>query len=461
MAGLLQLARSSSEREDSEEELIADGAAPIARPDPKRALAAGLLCLGLCAGAALVAGGRAGPVGRAAASEAVFLATLPVAASTCSDETDDCSVTKCCATPGFQCYRKDAKYAGCKGFCIPGNGSDWACDEIGVRAPMPSNGVAKCSWAGESCSAGTHCCNDANMKCYTKDQYFASCHFNPQDGWDNKEIGLFRGWDQITPGAAKGLEAGTSLYCLTVQSPPQPKSENRAATDDGALLAAVQSQGLGIYACDEFDVFQGGVAQKAEWQSISNTDIFIQVWDQVFKAGKFWHHDWTVKVDPDAVFFPDRLRSHLVKLAPPKGEMIYIKNTDFKFGFMGSLEIFSEKAMEEFHTNGHLCTEHIGHTGGEDFYIMTCMDALGVGSMQDVEVLDDKYTSSAYLDLKDVSPCKNGWTAAFHPYKDWAAWGACHTAATDTANAWLAAHAPAAPGAPGAAAPAAPAAVVA
>lgn len=102
---------------------------------------------------------------------------------------------------------------------------------------------------------------------------------------------------------------------------------------------------------------------------------------------------------------PDRLKLHISQMNPPKEKPIYFKNCDFKFGFMGSLEILSEKALEMFFESGDQCTDKIGHDGGEDFYMMTCMDALGVYSMQDVELLSDKYTTGEHLILDEVTFC--------------------------------------------------------
>jgi len=274
------------------------------------------------------------------------------------------------------------------------------------------------------------------MKCFQKDGYFAGCKFKAPEDWNGAEIGQYRGWDQIAEPVAAEDAQGSSLYCFVVVSPPREATDNTPAIDDQALVDVMERDGWGIFFCDEHSVFQGKPAPKsddadAEWISVANTDIFIEIWDQVKSEGKFWDKDWTVKVDCDAVFFPDRLKQHIEKLNAPKDTPIYLKNCDFKFGFMGSLEIFSEKAMEAFFDKGYQCTDKIGHSGGEDFYMMTCMDALGVFSMQDTELLSDKYTSDETLILDDVSHCADGWKVAFHPYKDPDTLSRCHQAAVE------------------------------
>jgi hypothetical protein len=269
------------------------------------------------------------------------------------------------------------------------------------------------------------------MKCFQKDGYFAGCKFKADKKWVGTELGQYRGWNQVAEGVAPEDAAGTALYCFVVVSPPREATDNTPAIDDQSLVDAMERDGWGIFLCDEHSIFYGKPAPKAEWISVANTDIFIEVWNQVKDEGKFWDKDWTVKVDCDAVFFPERLKQHIQKMSPPKDLAIYFKNCDFKFGFMGSLEIFSEKAMELFFDKGYQCTDKIGHTGGEDFYMMTCMDALGVFSMQDTMLLNDKYTTTEDLILDNIDHCHDGWTVAFHPYKDPDTLTACWQAANE------------------------------
>jgi len=258
------------------------------------------------------------------------------------------------------------------------------------------------------------------MKCFQKDSYFGGCKFKPVDDWDNTQLGEFRGWGQITnPGQPA---QGSRLLCIVVQSP-----NNRVKED--LLIAKASEMGIGIFGCDEHSIYQGAVAAKTAWKSISNTDIFINVWNQVKAEGKYLSTDFTLKADPDCVFFASRIKMHLEKLQVPKDEPVYLKNCDFKFRFQGSLEIFSTQAMEQYYKYGDECAAKIGHLGGEDFYIMTCMDAIGVGAMEDDTILYDKYATGEHLILDDVSHCASGWTAAFHPFRTVDVWQDCANAA--------------------------------
>merc|ERR1740138_1794773 len=42
-----------------------------------------------------------------------------------------------------------------------------------------------------------------------------------------------------------------------------------------------------------------------------NTEIFVRVWRKIIADRRFEKHAWTVKVDTDTVFFPERLREFL------------------------------------------------------------------------------------------------------------------------------------------------------
>jgi len=160
----------------------------------------------------------------------------------------------------------------------------------------------------------------------------------------------------------------------------------------------------------------------------------------VKQEGKFWNNDWTIKADPDCVFFGNRISMHLEKMNVGKYDAVYIKNCDFKFRFQGSLEIFSEKAMETYFEYAGMCSDKIGHEGGEDFYIMTCMDAMGVHAIEDDDILYDKYATGEHLILDDVSSCNNGWTAAFHPFRTLEVWNNCAAAAQQAEAAYAADH---------------------
>jgi hypothetical protein len=200
-------------------------------------------------------------------------------------------------------------------------------------------------------------------------------------------------------------------------------------------MEAQRARGFGIFSCDGSALYDAPVARKAAWGSFANTDEFIQIWDRVRNEGVYANHDWVVKVDPDAVLIPSRLRARVAELRVPSGRAVYLQNCDFKFHFMGALEIMTKEALEMYFMNKGNCSKYLGHEGGEDFWMKSCLNAIGVSYMTDFTLLNDKYTlgtpecraaGNCKYDVRDVSPCASPVSVAFHPYKDIDVWIQCH-----------------------------------
>merc|ERR1739844_823594 len=120
--------------------------------------------------------------------------------------------------------------------------------------------------------------------------------------------------------------------------------------------------------------------------SVVNTAVFLKVMDYVKEDGLYLKYDWTIKVDADCVFLPDRLRSHLWALRPPANVPMYVKNNNLEglgnSGFLGAIEVFSREAMKRF------------------------------------------------MDNYDTATCANGGYAAYHPIKYPSHWERCWLIAT-------------------------------
>jgi len=150
-----------------------------------------------------------------------------------------------------------------------------------------------------------------------------------------------------------------------------------------------------------------------------NTWIFMQAWKVVHKETTAIQHDWTVKVDPDAVFFPERLRFHVADHTPAGGgASLYFMNCNREFGgqhtgakLFGSLEVFSRKALKAYMTGAGKCEEELDWKGwGEDYFMSHCMDHLGVGRVEDFGMLSDKRCW--------WTECTDTWKVSFHDFKD-------------------------------------------
>jgi len=214
-----------------------------------------------------------------------------------------------------------------------------------------------------------------------------------------------------------------SLFCFSVM---------RA---DGYELSLVRNQlnkGVSIFQCDAWAVYSDTAtwltpgppvkimttligtsleAPEGQIEHILNTDIFIQAFAKVREHKHYNQQDWIVKIDPDAVFLPDRLRTHLQAAAPERGSNLYFWNCPASFKLFGAVEVFSKQAMDLFFDNLDRCkTEFPWQEWGEDLFLRRCMDLLGVEHKEDFGLLTDAYCG------EQPYPCDSG-KVAFHPFK--------------------------------------------
>lgn len=328
---------------------------------------------------------------------------------------------------GVMCVRQDApKPVFSPGMPRPGT--------LNVLKPnaVPHLPALGCALVGEDCSK-SKCCRNSDRTCFSKDQYYATCRTSCDPGdnktdtkdWSCEKLG---GAVQIpvinsVPPGEPGI-AGTSMFCITVVMPDSAEVP---------LAAYQQNHKVGVFACEEAWWINGVQAPwHAEGESIPNANVFAEIWRQVQYDGRYRNYDWTVKVDPDTVFFPDRLRQHLRLIRPPAHTALYLKNCDFKFGFLGSLEILSTMAVDAYLQGQDDCAHHIQLKGGEDYYLKRCMDSIGVGNMEDKSLLNDRYNFEKYpgkLLVNSTEDCQDGWAVAFHPHKYLKEWTNCHSAA--------------------------------
>jgi len=159
-------------------------------------------------------------------------------------------------------------------------------------------------------------------------------------------------------------------------------------------------------------------------EGILNTRIFMQAWRQVDETGIFRQHDWTIKVDPDAVFLPGRLRNDLAEIAPAStSPNLYLVNCKISFGLFGAVEVFSRVALEKYIAGTERCKNELDwKMMGEDLWMRKCFDVLGVQHEDDFRLLSDGYCSDA------PSPCQSG-KVTFHPFKSALSYLQCYTEA--------------------------------
>jgi len=369
-------------------------------------------------------------------------------ASTCAKGGENCVHAQCCRGRGLQCYEKEGGWGMCKAGCFPGapDTTDvdphfWSCRKIGGRTPgkvpkalsnlKPPNWVdSKCSAGPDDCSK-TRCCKEEGMQCFQKNLYWASCKFHCSEGVDPT------GTDK-EPWSCKALGPRTpkpwgfpSMFCFSVMR------------DTGYEVDLVKTQlaaGAGIFACDEAAIlcdhafsldgleavtFQGASVGVSKDNTAANTELFINVWNAVKDDGRVQKLDWTVKVDPDAVLLPDRLRNHL---APHRDANTYIVNCDkpmMKPMMFGALEALSKKAMETYYAGRDRCQQDLDwRDWGEDYFLGNCLQHLGVKPVHDYSIYSDGVCTG--LDCNDKR------AAAFHPLKTADTWLKCFNEATAT-----------------------------
>mmetsp|Transcript_27540 Transcript_27540/g.77900 ORF Transcript_27540/g.77900 Transcript_27540/m.77900 type:complete len:701 (+) Transcript_27540:1-2103(+) len=217
-----------------------------------------------------------------------------------------------------------------------------------------------------------------------------------------------------------------SLFCFSLVLP---------SGYERGLLAMQFRENASIFACDDFAVYSSQVIPigKGVWTSVVdsdlkckyggefktalNTDIFIAVWNKVFKDGQFAHHQWSIKVDPDTVFFPWRLRAAL-EHHPEGSKGVYLNNC--KYGLHGPLEVFSRKALLAWRDGKDHCVKHFNEqckgpcSWGEDMFIDQCLcKVLGVKRDDDFRLLTEDHCDPP----QGWKNCERRESASFHPFK--------------------------------------------
>jgi len=209
----------------------------------------------------------------------------------------------------------------------------------------------------------------------------------------------------------------------------------RTSTFELSLARQQFSTKVSVFACDESIVFSDGEKEQelgrnyhnipvttvlmngrkrpAEAGLWPNTDDFLQIWSYLHQDGRILNHDWTAKVDPAAVFFPDRLRGILKSYTHKTGWSLYVANCNTKGapGLSSPLETFSKAALQTFFRDIKKCRASFPTQGlAENVFTMKCMDMLGVGHVYAENLLSDSRCTFA--------PCNDGMKAAYYKFSD-------------------------------------------
>jgi hypothetical protein len=201
---------------------------------------------------------------------------------------------------------------------------------------------------------------------------------------------------------------------------------------------------LGIYLCDDTAVISFGKVLigkrgaksvytlptpavpvgRSKDNTAGNALQFMKMWETVKGDGRYGRYDWTVKVDPDAVLVPDRLRRHLVAAGGSNAGSKYIKNCGKFNTLFGSIEVVSRQGLDEYNQNVQTkCVNSLAWKDwGEDVFMTGCFEKIGVGYSIDFTIVQDGVCGGVW--------CGNVAAAAFHPFKSVGAWESCWHQAT-------------------------------
>eukprot|EP00446_Apocalathium_sp_SHHI-4_P021112 CAMPEP_0177268548 /NCGR_PEP_ID=MMETSP0367-20130122/63871_1 /TAXON_ID=447022 ORGANISM="Scrippsiella hangoei-like, Strain SHHI-4" /NCGR_SAMPLE_ID=MMETSP0367 /ASSEMBLY_ACC=CAM_ASM_000362 /LENGTH=599 /DNA_ID=CAMNT_0018724181 /DNA_START=44 /DNA_END=1844 /DNA_ORIENTATION=+ len=348
----------------------------------------------------------------------------------CAKGAENCAKAQCCKEKGLQCYSKEGDSAFCRASCSQGDHS-WSCNALGNRTRDDSTAAG--SWPGDNCGWTTRC-NLPDMSCFVKNEYFATCKASCSPGevdtadssqhWACQKLGLRAeaGFASAQPGQRI---LGLSLFCILVTS----------SRDDAALVEYQRNNTFGAFRCDGTHVVRlksdSRKLPEGTDTSLSNApaSAFMDMWADLRDQGEYLKYDWVAKVHADTVWFPSRLKRHLMAMRVPAGTKVFVESSGAKLGFEASFEVATSSAFSEYLKHEDLCALHIDKSQAENVFLTSCLLALGIDYIKDITILDSRYNWDSGYEINDVAFCTNGLRPAFHPVKSPDLWETCHTTA--------------------------------
>mmetsp|Transcript_122014 Transcript_122014/g.340166 ORF Transcript_122014/g.340166 Transcript_122014/m.340166 type:complete len:454 (+) Transcript_122014:52-1413(+) len=229
--------------------------------------------------------------------------------------------------------------------------------------------------------------------------------------------------------------SSSSMFCFSLMMPNDLERE---------LVRWQYQQKVSIFACDEAAVLSNKTldfgsssfsvtlvdqefgcrpGDGADWSF--NAWLFIAIWRAVIQHGAWQNHDWTVKVDPDAVFFPERLRFILQR---QQGSPFL---TNCRVGVHGPVQVLSRVAVatlaEDYATSWdgmspkRCMTEvHLLEYGNctRDTFLDVCLMQVLMSTRKESmrRVIDGHLSCQSACDCEEWVRC-NSDKASFHPHK--------------------------------------------
>jgi len=128
------------------------------------------------------------------------------------------------------------------------------------------------------------------------------------------------------------------MFCFMAELPGSVEVELRKVAEE---------RKTSIFACELYKVYESYACGSTNIGFSANIAVFKKIWQEIFDDGLYKSKDWTVKVDPDCVWSPQRLRSRLPSYNVHRGDMYYVKNSYGEWGFLGPIEILTLAAVEK------------------------------------------------------------------------------------------------------------------
>jgi len=243
---------------------------------------------------------------------------------------------------------------------------------------------------------------------------------------------------------------------------PKPKEENIEGLDSSSMLCVTlmlayseeqeilkdqYRNKVGIFQCDKYAVYSAQVIKIGEHFTTRNIHhsmvlekggryntgldvaIFRAMWRAIILDDEYRHVSWTIKLDPDSVFFPYRLAPLLPQYADHLSEPgLYLNNC--RYGMHGPIEVLSQNAVRTLAQVTVLC--YAQFTGGchfdcyapeegEDIWLDSCLSRFTkVKRIYNWHLLSEAACSQPWYKWCETD------TVVFHPFKDTPGWMACH-----------------------------------
>lgn len=228
----------------------------------------------------------------------------------------------------------------------------------------------------------------------------------------------------------------------------------------GLLQSQYASGRLGLFDCNEWAVYSNvsltlsptgeepviktglingslSASVGGNWGTALNTDVFIKFWSRVLEDPKAWKVDWIVKVDPDTMWLPQRLRALLSTTYGPLGQPepekgFYLNNCHV--GLHGPIEALSKRALTAYKKEKEVCRHgKVAKIGQEDYFLRKCFDKIGILKVDAYNLMLEATLACqevASAENPDRPPCFSP-QVAFHPFKTASTWMRCHQEASN------------------------------